>query len=185
MRQSSLPPSTERDLYMSWDQYHGLIEALALKVYRSAYRFDTLLCLARGGLRVGDVLSRIFEMPLAILAASSYREAAGMKQGNLDIAAYITTTGGELQGQVLLVDDLVDSGVTLQRVIDHLRLRFAAITELRTAVLWQKSSSQFRPDYCVQYLPTSPWIHQPFEEYDALRPDALAARLAGSGKSPT
>lgn len=185
MRHSSLPPSTDRDLYMSWDQYHGLIEALALKVYQSGYRFDTLLCLARGGLRVGDVISRMFEMPLAILAASSYREAAGMKQGNLDIAQYITTTGGELRGRVLLVDDLVDSGVTLERVIDHLKRRFPDIVELRTAVLWQKASSQFKPDYCVQYLPTSPWIHQPFEEYDALRPEALAARLAGSGKSLT
>jgi hypothetical protein len=183
MRHSSLPPSTDRDLYMSWDQYHGLIEALALKVYASGYRFDTLLCLARGGLRVGDVLSRIFEMPLAILAASSYREAAGKKQGELDIAEFITTTGGALRGRVLLVDDLVDSGVTLERVIAHLKRRFTEIAELRTAVLWQKASSTFTPDYCVQYLPTSPWIHQPFEEYDALRPDALAARLKATAKS--
>lgn len=177
MRHSSLPPSTERDLYLSWDQYHGLIESLALQVYRSGYRFDTLLCLARGGLRVGDVLSRIFDMPLAILATSSYREAAGTQQGALDIAQYITTTGGALHGRVLLVDDLVDSGVTLEQVIQHLKVRFPAITELRTAVLWQKASSRFTPDYCVQYLATSPWIHQPFEEYDSLRPDALAQRL--------
>lgn len=182
MRHSSLPPSTDRDLYMSWDQYHGLIEALALKIYESGYRFDMLLCLARGGLRVGDVLSRIFEMPMAILAASSYREAAGKQQGDLDIAEFVTTTGGPLRGRVLLVDDLVDSGTTLERVIKHLKLRFAEITELRTAVLWQKAVSRFTPDYCVQYLPTSPWIHQPFEEYDELRPQALVARLAVSGK---
>jgi len=25
-------------------------------------------------------------------------------------------------------------------------------------------------------LPTSPWIHQPFEEYDTLRPEALLKR---------
>lgn len=177
MRHSSLPPSTERDLYLSWDQYHGLIEALALRVHRSDYAFDTLLCLARGGLRVGDVISRIFDMPLAILAASSYREAAGTQQGHLDIAQFITTTGGELRGRVLLVDDLVDSGVTLAQVITHLRQRYSAITELRTAVLWQKACSQFTPDYCVQYLPSNPWIHQPFEEYDSLRPEALAQRM--------
>ena len=180
MRHSSLPPSTERDLYLSWEQYHGLIEALALQVHRSGYHFDTLLCLARGGLRVGDVLSRIFDMPLAILATSSYREAAGTQQGALDIAQFITTTGGALHGRVLLVDDLVDSGVTLEQVIQHLQQRYPAITELRTAVLWQKASSRFTPDYCVHYLATSPWIHQPFEEYDSLRPEALAQRL-GAG----
>lgn len=166
-----------KDLWVSWDEYHRLIEELTSKVYESGYKFDSLLCLARGGLRVGDVISRVYDMPLAILAASSYREAAGTQQGSLDIAQFITKTGGELAGQLLLVDDLVDSGATLVKVIDHLRSRYPAITEVRTAVLWWKAVSQFKPDYHVQYLETSPWIHQPFEEYDALRPNQLAARL--------
>ncbi|MCA3218111.1 MAG: phosphoribosyltransferase [Burkholderiales bacterium] len=166
-----------KDLWVSWDEYHRLIEELTFKVYESGYKFDSLLCLARGGLRVGDVISRVYEMPLAILAASSYREAAGTQQGALDIAQFITKTGGELSGHLLLVDDLVDSGATLVKVIDHLRSRYPAITEVRTAVLWWKAVSQFKPDYHVQYLETSPWIHQPFEGYDALRPNQLAARL--------
>ena len=57
-----------KDLYVSWDEYHGVIEQLALSVHESGWRFDSLLCLARGGLRVGDVISRIYDMPLAILA---------------------------------------------------------------------------------------------------------------------
>lgn len=166
-----------KDLHVGWDEYHRLIEQLALQVYESGYRFDSILCLARGGLRVGDVISRIYDMPLGILAASSYREAAGTRQGRLDIAEFITMTGGGLHGKLLLVDDLVDSGVTLTRVIEHLKQRFAALTEVRTAVLWYKAVSTFKPDYYVQYLPTSPWIHQPFEEYDSLRPHQLAARL--------
>lgn len=164
-------------LYVAWDEYHRLIERLALQVYESGYKFDAVLCLARGGLRIGDVFSRVYDRPLAILATSSYREAAGTTQGRLDIAEFITMTGGQLQGKVLLVDDLVDSGVTLQRVTEHLRRRFPAVTEVRTAVLWHKAVSMFKPDYCVEFLPTSPWIHQPFEEYDALRPNQLAARL--------
>lgn len=167
-------------LYVEWDEYHRLIERLALQIHESGYRFDAILCLARGGLRIGDVLSRIYDRPLAILATSSYREAAGTRQGQLDIAEYITMTGGELKGKVLLVDDLVDSGVTLQRVTEHLRQRFAGISEARTAVLWHKAVSIFKPDYCVDFLPASPWIHQPFEEYDALRPNQLAARLRTS-----
>lgn len=166
-----------KDLHVGWDEYHRLIEQLALQVYESGYRFDSILCLARGGLRVGDVISRIYDLPLGILAASSYREAAGTRQGRLDIAEFITMTGGGLHGKLLLVDDLVDSGVTLTRVIEHLKQRFAALTEVRTAVLWYKAVSTFKPDYYVQYLPTSPWIHQPFEEYDSLRPHQLAARL--------
>jgi hypothetical protein len=171
------------DLYVTWDDYHRLIERLVVQVYESGYQFDSILCLARGGLRIGDVFSRVYDMPLAILAASSYREAAGMQQGKLDIGEFITKTGGEIAGKVLLVDDLVDSGVTMARVIQHLRQRFTAITDVRTAVLWYKAVSAFRPDYFVEYLDSSPWIHQPFEEYDALRPNQLAARLRGRAQA--
>jgi hypoxanthine phosphoribosyltransferase len=166
-------------LYVSWDEYHGLIETLALQVHRDGYAFDSLLCLARGGLRVGDVISRIYDKPLAILAASSYRADAGRQQGELDIASFVTSTGGELRGKLLLVDDLVDSGVTLAQVIEHLKQRFTAVTEVRTAVLWYKAVSAFKPDYYAAYLPESPWIHQPFEIYDSLGPQRLAARVDG------
>ncbi|HEU0200619.1 MAG TPA: phosphoribosyltransferase [Burkholderiaceae bacterium] len=168
-------------LYVDWDEYHRMIEQLTLQIYESGYKFDSLVCLARGGLRVGDVISRIYDIPLAILAASSYREAAGTQQGRLDISEFITkTSGSEVTGKVLLVDDLVDSGVTLTRVIDHLKQRYGGITEVRTAVLWYKGVSTFKPDYFVQYLPDSPWIHQPFEVYDSLGPQQLDARLRGN-----
>jgi hypothetical protein len=35
------------------------------------------------------------------------------------------------------------------------------------------------PDFYVEHLPSSPWIHQPFEDYDALGPNQLAARVRG------
>lgn len=167
-----------RDLYVGWDEYHRLIEQLCLQVHQSDWRFDSLLCLARGGLRVGDVISRIYDVPLAILAASSYRAAAGTRQGQLDIGEYITMTSDALHGNLLLVDDLVDSGVTLARVVAHLKSRYPAVEEVKTAVIWYKACSTFRPDYFVQHLPTNPWIHQPFEVYDALGAEKLAERLS-------
>src|SRR3546814_647354 len=104
----NLPPNTDRDLWVSWDDYQRLIERLALGVHESGWQFDKILCLARGGVRVGDILSRIYDIPLGILATSSYREAAGTQQGQLDIAQFITITRGTLDGKVLLVDDMVD-----------------------------------------------------------------------------
>ncbi len=168
-------PSNDRDHWVSWDQYHTLIERLALGVYESGWHFDKIVCLARGGVRVGDVLSRIYDVPLGILATSSYREAAGTEQGQLDIAQFITITRGTLDGHVLLVDDMVDTGMTFSKVRDHLLAQFPAITELKTAVLWWKGHSQAIPDYFVEKLPTNPWIHQPFEDYDSLRPHQLEA----------
>jgi hypoxanthine phosphoribosyltransferase len=162
-----------KHLYVSYDEYHNLCEKLALRIHQSGWEFDTILCLARGGMRPGDILSRIFDKPLAIMSTSSYRAEAGTVQGHLDIAHYITTPRGEIAGRVLLVDDLADSGATLHKVVDMLRTKYAKITELRSAVIWTKGLSTFTPDYSVDFLPTNPWIHQPFESYDAMRPEKL------------
>ncbi len=167
-----------KHLYVSWDDYHRTIERLALKVHESGWEFDQILCLARGGMRPGDILSRIFDKPLGIMSTSSYRDEGGTLQGRLDMAKYITMPRGDLAGRVLLVDDLADSGVTLEAVVDRLR-GVPAIRELRSAVLWVKGVSVFQPDYCVETLPTSPWIHQPFEAYDSMPPDVLARKHAG------
>jgi hypoxanthine phosphoribosyltransferase len=175
--------SDAADLWIAWDEYHHAIERLALLVHESGWKFDQILCLARGGLRLGDVFSRIFDVPLAILSTSSYREEVGKAQGELDIARHITISNGTLGGRVLLIDDLVDSGVTLQGVQRHLAERFPAVTEVKTAVIWYKACSSIAPDFYLEYLPDNPWIHQPFEEYDGLRADQLATRLKDGIKS--
>jgi hypothetical protein len=52
-------------------------------------------------MRPGDVLSRIFDKPLAIMSTSSYRADAGTIQAT-GHRAYITTPKGEIAGKVLL-----------------------------------------------------------------------------------
>ncbi len=180
------PESNDQHLWVSWESYHRSIEKLALMVHDSGWKFDQVLCLARGGLRPGDVFSRIFDVPLAILSTSSYREEAGTVRGSLDIAKFITMTKGSLTGRVLLVDDLVDSGVTLDKVQKHLKEHFLAVTEVKSAVIWCKACSSVRPDFYLEYLPTNPWIHQPFEEYDGLRPHQLTRWMKrGEGQDQT
>lgn len=165
-------------LHVSWEQYNVLVERLALQVHRSGWGFNQIICIARGGLRVGDVLSRIYELPLAILSTHSYTAEGGTLRGQLVIAEHMTMTAPRLGERVLLVDDMVDSGHTLAEVHKELPQRFSHIADMRTAVVWYKGRSVFRPDYYVDYLPESPWIHQPFEVYDNLRPAELGARLS-------
>jgi len=166
-------------LHVSWDQYNTLVERLALKVYESGFKFNQIICIARGGLRVGDVLSRIFEHPLAILSTHSYSSEGGTIRGELVIAEHMTMTKPRLGERVLLVDDMVDSGHTLAAVYSELPRRFPHVAALKTAVVWWKACSVFAPDYHVEYLAENPWIHQPFEIYDTLRPEALRVRLGG------
>jgi hypoxanthine phosphoribosyltransferase len=171
-----------QDLWVDWATYHQLIERLIVLVEQSGWKFDQVLCLARGGLRVGDVFSRVFDRPLAILATSSYRENAGHTQGDLEIASFITMTKGTLKGHVLVLDDLVDSGETLSGVSQHLMRTYPSIESVKTGVLWYKACSRFEPDFYVEKLSSNPWIHQPFEVYDTLSAQDLVEK---SSKVPT
>ncbi|MDI9335738.1 MAG: phosphoribosyltransferase family protein [Gammaproteobacteria bacterium] len=166
----------KKHLFVSDREYHQSIEKLAVQIHLSHWDFDIILCLARGGMRPGDIISRIFDKPLAIISTSSYRVEHGTVQGELDIAKHITSPRGEIAGRVLLVDDLADTGHTLTEIVAMIKRKYPAITELRTAVIWVKQGASFHPDYYTEFLPTAPWIHQPFECYDTTRPNQLVEK---------
>jgi uncharacterized protein len=167
------------DFYVSWSDYHQKIEQLAIQIYQSGWEFNQIICLARGGLRVGDILSRIYQQPLAILATSSYSGIGKQERSNLIFSRNLTMTTEKLGSRILLVDDLVDSGITLQQTIPWLKQNNdSPIEEIRTAVLWYKACSVLKPDYYVDYLSDNPWIHQPFEHYEQMNIAELAAQVS-------
>lgn len=164
------------DLYVSWSEYHRKIEQLAAKIYAANWDFNQIVCIAKGGLRVGDILCRLYRKPLAILVASSYGGPENRVRGSIRFSRHLAMTTDQLGSRVLLVDDLVDSGISLRESIHWLeRHHDDEIEEIRTAVLWYKDCSAIAPDYYVDYLRDNPWIHQPFEPYELTTPAELAA----------
>ena len=91
----------------------------------------------------------------------------------------MSSTVQVMRGNILLCDDLSDTGVTLNRSIDWLKnyppLK-GNIMAIKTAVLWKKKDSTFEPDFCAQRLDTNPWIVQPFEHYEEMRIEDLIKR---------
>ncbi len=159
------------DLYVDWDQYHRNIEDLAVKIYQSGWEFNQIICIAKGGLRIGDILSRLYRLPLAVLFAASYSGLENRIRGKIQFSAHLSMLESNVQGRILLVDDLVDSGISLQKAIHWLKQHHGSdILEIRTAVIWYKACSVTQPDYYVDYLPDNPWIHQPFERYESITP---------------
>ncbi|XTZ19971.1 MAG: phosphoribosyltransferase [cyanobacterium endosymbiont of Rhopalodia fuxianensis] len=164
------------DLYISWTEYHKYIETLIVHIYQSQWEFDQIVCLAKGGLRIGDILCRIYKKPLAILYISSYLDKNNQTQGKIKISNHLAMIGKSLGHRILLVDDLVDSGMSLQEGTQWLYNYDCnqKIIEIRSAVLWYKSCSIVKPDYYVEYLENNPWIHQPFEFYEQITPETVA-----------
>lgn len=166
------------DVYVSWADYHTKIEQLAGQIYQSGWTFNQIVCIAKGGLRIGDTIARIYDLPLAIMATSSYGGPNNQVRGSLTFSRDLAMTTANIGSRVLLVDDLADSGTTLNRSVDWLHSHYGFyIEEVRTAVLWYKGCSVIKPDYYVDFLPENPWIHQPFEIYEKMNPEDLAASI--------
>ena len=163
---------TAGELVVTWEQYHRLIEHLALQLHLAQLGFDQIVALARGGLRVGDLLSRLFDKPLVVMAARSYEGDGDREQGELRLGHQLAHTCDSLGPRLLLVDDLADSGATLKAASQWLDQQLAP-EQLHTAVIWLKAASHVRPDYWAVELPQNPWILQPFELWEQRQPEEL------------
>ena len=157
-------------LIINFEQYIKIVEKLAVEIHKN-YKPTVLVGIMRGAAPILDILSRVLKLPIAYIVIQSYSgEGMEDKQGQLMFAREISSLAESKDyKKVLLVDDLSDTGLTLNKSIDWLKkyppLK-ANIKEIKTAVLWKKKDSTFEPDFCAQRLDSNPWIVQPFEHYE-------------------
>jgi hypothetical protein len=159
-------------LIISFEEYTKIVEKLAIEIHNN-YKPTVLVGIMRGAAPILDILSRILKLPIAYIVIQSY-SGKGMedKQGQLVFAREISSLAENKDfNKVLLVDDLSDTGLTLNKSIEWLKKYEPIknyIKEIKTACLWKKKSSTFNPDFCPIKLESDPWIVQPTEHYEEL-----------------
>jgi len=142
------------EVLITADQIRNRVEEVAAQVNRDfAGQPFTVVGILTGSLVfLADLIRRV-EVPIQIglLQASSYRGS--------------TTTAGELHindallpditgRHILLLDDILDTGNTITRIVTHLMAKGAA--SVRSCVLLRKIGRQviaFEPDYCGFSIP--------------------------------
>ena len=167
-------------LIITFDQYTNIVEKLALEIHKD-YNPSVLVGIMRGAAPIIDILSRIFKVPTAYVVIQSYSgDTVQDQQGELIFARDMSAIAkNEDFKKILLVDDLSDTGLTLNKSIDWLRQYDpikSHIKEIRTACLWKKKSSTFEPDFCPVRLNSDPWIVQPTEHYEELSINEIIKR---------
>ena len=166
-----------KKMIVEWEEYKKIVEKLAIEVHKS-YRPTVLIGIMRGAAPIIDILSRILKLPIAYIVIQSY-SGKGLEdqQGQLMFAREISSlANNEDFKKVLLIDDLSDTGLTLNKSIEWLRNYGPTkdfINEVKTACLWKKKSSKFEPDFCPIRLDSDPWIVQPTEHYEELSIDEI------------
>jgi len=159
-------------LIISFQEYTKIVEKLAILIHKN-YKPTVLVGIMRGAAPILDILSRILKLPIAYIVIQSYSgEGMEDKQGKLMFAREISSlANNEDFKKVLLIDDLSDTGLTLNKSIEWLKNYGPTkdfIKEVKTACLWKKKSSKFEPDFCPVKLDSDPWIVQPTEHYEEL-----------------
>ncbi|MDA9177680.1 phosphoribosyltransferase domain-containing protein [Candidatus Pelagibacter sp.] len=161
-----------KKMIVEWDEYKNIVEKLAIEIHKN-YKPTVLIGIMRGAAPIIDILSRILKLPIAYIVIQSY-SGQGMedKQGQLMFAREISSLANDKDfSKVLLIDDLSDTGLTLNKSIEWLKNYGPTkdyIKEVKTACLWKKKSSTFEPDFCPVRLDSDPWIVQPTEHYEEL-----------------
>ena len=147
----------------TWNQIYDMLLDQAQKIQGDGYKPDIIIGIARGGLVPARILSDLLETPeLAIIQIEYYVSIAQPRQEPILKQGISTPLTGK---KTLLVDDISDTGKSLQLAKNHLQQQGAK--EIKTATLYAKPQTITKPDYYEKQ--TSHWIVFPWDAKETVR----------------
>lgn len=151
--------------YISWSMLHESLKNLAEKI-SSEYTADTIIAIAKGGLIPARILVDLLGIDeMGFIEVKFYRGIAETRE-----KPYVTFTAlPQLDNKrIIIVDDIVDTGRTLQVVADVLsRFKYR---DMKFAALYVKPWSTIMPDYYSEIV--DEWIIFPWEICESIRENA-------------
>ncbi|MDY6960045.1 MAG: phosphoribosyltransferase, partial [Halobacteriota archaeon] len=151
-------PDKYKFIMLDWERVYNLCKWISRGVKVEGFKPDTIVAIARGGWFTGLILSDL----LSIKDLRSIKIEHWGYTGELTGEARITQeVVGELNGKnVLLVDDITDTGDSMRLAMKHLGELNAK--SVRTAVLKHKTTSTFKPDYIGTEMDDWKWVVFPW-----------------------
>lgn len=139
---------------ISWFKIQADCKILCEKIASAEEVFEHVVLISRGGLFVGGLVAHL--MGFRNIRTIAVKHYNGQEElGEIEELEPIP----ELEGNVLFIDDLVDSGKTLE----FLRAKYGEKLKMKFGALYDKGGGSFRPDFCVEEVDPSEWIDFPWE----------------------
>ncbi len=147
---------TDREI-LTWGDFGTAARELAQAVADSGFRPDVVLGIARGGLvPAGSIAYALDCKNLFTMNVEFYTGVGTTLEAPVMLPPLLDVT--ELDDlSVLVVDDVADSGKTLELVDEFCR---GHVADVRTAVLYQKPRSVIAADFVWKH--TDLWINFPW-----------------------
>ena len=140
---------------MGWDDVEKAVTALATTLERE-FVPDLIVGIARGGLIPAVRLSHLLRDKLLRMIHIKFYKGVNLRKEKPELLADV----GELPPKVLIVDDVADTGATLEFVLE--RVKGKGAKDIKIATIAYKPRSRVKPDYYV--FETDKWIVFPWEE---------------------
>jgi hypoxanthine phosphoribosyltransferase len=157
----------------SWDSIYEMLINIALRIKGSGFRPDYIVGVSRGGWAPGRILSDLLENThtanIKIEFYVGIERTARKPIVTQPLAEDIT------KKNILVVDDVSDTGESLKVALDHVVGKGAA--DVKTATVYYKPHSIFKPDFFADS--TSDWIIFPWERLEATKLLIQEARSEG------
>jgi hypoxanthine phosphoribosyltransferase len=149
--------------HLTWEAFGTAARELARLVVDDGYGPTSLLAITRGGLAVGGAMSYALGVKNCCVINVEYYTGVDERLEVPIILPPALTVVDLRDARLLVVDDVADTGGTLQLVAETIR---SHVAELRTAVLYEKPRSQVRCDYV--WRRTDRWIEFPWSSLPAV-----------------
>lgn len=163
----------------TWADADRWADVLAERVRASGRSPETLVALTRGGWVPARLLADRLGIRRLVAVRAQHWGVTATPSGKAEITEELN---GSIDGQdVLVVDDITDTGQSLELATGHVKERGAARVE--SATFLHITHSKFLPTYFAEEIPREAWVWVvfPWNYWEDLR--ALAERALVEGKS--
>ncbi|MBS7616016.1 phosphoribosyltransferase [Candidatus Bathyarchaeota archaeon] len=147
----------------TWNQIYDMLLEMAENIRKDHFKPDVIVGVSRGGWPPARVLSDLLDNPhLANVRVEFYLGVAETKgEPTLTQPVSVKVAGKK----VLVVDEVADTGKSLQLIREHLKAEGAV--EVKMATIYFKPWSIVVPDYYAKE--TSRWIVFPWEIRETIK----------------
>lgn len=142
---------------LSWEGFGAAARELARQVVDSGYRPDLIMSITRGGMLPAGAMSYAMGIKNLHIINVEFYTGVDTRLPMPVLLPPVPVAVDLSAKQVLIIDDVADTGETLRMVRDFCASHLA---QTRTAVLYEKSQSVVKCDYV--WKRTDEWISFPW-----------------------
>lgn len=146
-----------------WHDINFCLSAIKDKLKADNFIPDIIIAVGRGGLIPGTLLA--YKMDVGIVINYAIKTYSNQNTQTEDLWVIQSPNEGfsdYRNKNILVVDDLSDSGNSLKYIADQLTNQYH-LENIKTATLCIKDKTGFIPDYYIQKYPSDTWLVFPWE----------------------